>query len=157
MAKAYPKSVVLVAALAALLPAGCLTRRQEARLTRQPTNRVFQPGQVEPLRPGETHAFGEFDRGGTQNLCVLRLAPDAALKKRYHKAHDLTLFVVAGSAIVMVEETRYFVEPGAAVVLPRYTAYQVMPHESEEDFVGLLVYSPPLDEKGAAEDTFLED
>ncbi|NIM33370.1 MAG: hypothetical protein GTN60_18830, partial [Pseudomonas stutzeri] len=53
------------------------------------------------------------------------------LSKRFHKEHDLTLLVASGSAIVIVEETRYFVTPGSAVILPRYTAYSILPHRSE--------------------------
>ncbi|MGD2174451.1 MAG: hypothetical protein PVJ27_03525, partial [Candidatus Brocadiaceae bacterium] len=121
----------------------CLTERQKAKQFRQPTNRLFEPDRLSPLAPDQTHAFGEYDGGGSQNVCVLQLAPDATLTKRYHKEHDLTLLAVAGSAIVIVEETRYFVTPGAAVVLPRYTAYAILPHRTEKEFVALMVYSPP--------------
>lgn len=137
-----------------LLLSGCLTHRQEALLSQRPQNRVFEPGRsVAALAEGELFSFGEYDRGGAQSVCVLKLAPDAVLTKRYHARHDMTLFVVSGTAIVMVEETRYLVTPGSAVLLPRLTAYAIMPHDTEQELTALLIYSPPFD----AEDTILED
>lgn len=137
----------------AFVLSGCLSAREEARLAEWPRNRVFEPESASALPQGRDHFFAEVDRSGSQSLCLLMLAPDAMLKKRYHAAHDLTMFVVAGSAIVGVEETRYLVKPGAAVCLPRMTVYAVMPHESEKGFTALMVFSPAFDEK----DTILED
>lgn len=136
----------------AFLLGGCLSAREEAKQADFPRNRVFDPEGTPPLPPGKDHFFGEIDRGGTQSVCLLMLAPDAVLKKRYHAGHDLTLIVVSGSAIVQVEETRYFVKPGGAVFLPRMTAYTVMPHESEKAFTALMVFSPAFDQT----DTVLE-
>jgi mannose-6-phosphate isomerase-like protein (cupin superfamily) len=146
-----------VLAVACGLLSGCLTKRQEAQLADFPRNRVFQPEAAPPLPEGKDHYFAEFDRGGSQSICLLRLAPDAALRKRYHAEHDLTLFVVSGSAIVEVEETRYFVTPGCSVLLPRLTAYAIMPNKSEKDFVAQMAFSPPLDKEAAEKDTFFED
>jgi mannose-6-phosphate isomerase-like protein (cupin superfamily) len=137
----------------AFLLSGCLSAREQAKLAEFPRNRVFQPESIGELPRGKDHGFGEMNRSGAQSLCLLMLAPDAMLKKRYHAEHDLTVFVVSGSAIVQVEETRYSVNPGAAVFLPRMTAYAVMPHESEKGFTAIMVFSPAFDEK----DTILED
>lgn len=144
--------------LMAILPAmlfltGCLTARQEAVESRFPQNRVFERDRLTELGPEDSYFFGEWDRGGTQTICLLQLAPGTVLEKRYHAERDLTLLVVSGSAIVRVEETRYFVERSGAVVLPRYTAYSIVPHETDQDFVALMVFSPGYDE----DDTFLED
>ena len=147
--------VMLVAGAMALT--GCLTARQQAQMAAPPTNRVFQPESVAALPPDRDHYFGEFDRSGTQSICLLMLTPDAALTTRYHADHDLTLFVVSGSAIVQVEETRYFVGPGSAVLLPRLTAYSIVPKEMEnaaaKGLTALMVFSPPFNEK----DTKLEE
>lgn len=124
---------------------GCLTPRQEAQLDVFPRNRTFQPGEVVPLGAERTAFLGEYDNGGGQNICILQLAPGARLEKRYHTGSDLTLFVVRGRGIVLVETTRYRVEPGSAVLLPHLTAYAVLPDGSEEEFVALLIYSPPFD------------
>ncbi len=140
-------------ALGLLLWPGCLTRRQAALVGRQPTNRVFDPATVAPLGDGETYKFGEFDAADAQNVCLLQLDPGATLAKRYHRHHDVTLHVAAGSAIVVVEETRYFVGVGSAVIIPRYTAYEILPHRSAEDLVVLMVFSPPFDWR----DSVLED
>ena len=131
-------------ALAALALGGCLTPRQEAQLDVFPRNRTFTAEQVVPLGVERTAFLGEYDNGGGQSICILQLAPDAVLTKRYHTGSDLTLFVVSGRGIVQVEQTRYRVEPGSAVLLPRLTAYAVLPHGSDEEFVALLVYSPPF-------------
>jgi len=136
-----------------LVMCGCLSEREQAVLSQFPRNRVFLPASVPELPAEKTDYLGEFDRSGTQDICLLVLAPEAALSRRYHAEHDMVLFVVAGSAVVKVEETRYFVEPGAAVLLPRLTAYAVTPHGSQEDFVALMVFTPPFD----GEDTVLED
>jgi mannose-6-phosphate isomerase-like protein (cupin superfamily) len=124
----------------------------EARLDRFPHNRVFRAGELQEIGDAG-YVFGEYDRGGEQSLCVLRLAPDTKLAKRYHAKMDMTLFVVEGSAIVEVEETRYFVTPGDAVLLPRYTAYAILPHRTEKPFTALMVFSPPYDK----DDVTLED
>ncbi len=139
--------------MACVVSFGCLSDRQEAVLNRQPGNPPFKPQRLAALGEGETHSFGEYDRGFSQNVCVLQLAPTAALKTRYHAEHDLVLVVVAGRAIVTVEGTRRVVQPGSAVILPRYTAYSVTPKgppegeaEAEpEEFVALMVYSPPFE------------
>lgn len=141
---------LLLAACATAM--GCTTPRMEARLDRFPRNRVFRADEL-PEIGEEGYVFGEYDRGGEQSLCLLQLAPDAALAKRFHKGMDLTLVVVEGSAIVQVEETRYFVKPGDAVLLPRYTAYAILPHKTETPFSALMVYSPPYEKA----DVTLED
>ncbi|MFW6188888.1 MAG: cupin domain-containing protein [Planctomycetota bacterium] len=130
--------------IVALATSGCLTRRQKALVERRPRNRVFRPDEVS-LAKTENHTFEQFDHGGSQDLVVLQLAPDARLRKRYHAEHDLTLFIARGSAIVQVEETRYFVRPGGAVILPRYTAYSVTPHRTEKTVKVVMVFSPPYD------------
>ncbi len=136
-------AIALVAAFVVLL-SGCMTERQKARLLRRPRNVVFKPADAVPLAEGETHAFYEYDRGGSQSLFVLQLAAHARLKKRYHEAHDLVLTVARGSAIVQVEDTRCTADAGAAVVLPRYTAYSVLPTGGEE-LLAVLTYSPAFD------------
>ena len=135
----------VVLAIVLLTPAGCLTPRQEAQLDVFPRNRTFQADEVVPLGAERTAFLGEYDNGGGQSICILQLAPGATLEKRYHTWSDLTLSVVQGRGIVQVETTRYRVEPGSAVLLPRLTAYAVLPDGGEEEFVALLVYSPPFD------------
>jgi quercetin dioxygenase-like cupin family protein len=134
----------------ALSLSGCLTARGQSIEDRFPLRRTFQPEKLRRLNPDQTHRFEEFERSGEQSVCLLQLAPDATLTKRYHVEHDLTLFVARGSAIVKVEETRYSVSAGSAVLLPRLTAYTVMPHESGGDFVALLLFSPPFDGEDVA-------
>ncbi|MFO7956278.1 MAG: hypothetical protein R6X33_04195 [Candidatus Brocadiia bacterium] len=153
MHRRIPLLAIVAVLLAFPVITGCLTERGKALVERQPTNRIFQPDAVRPMEEGEGYAFYEYDGGGSQNVCVLQLAPDATLAKRYHKRHDLTLLAVSGSAIVQVEESRYFATPGSAIILPAFTAYAVMPHRTEEPFVALMVYSPPYD----GEDVVLED
>ncbi len=144
----------LLAVAVLVFATGCLTRRQQAVLNQRPRNLVFDPGEsVAELPAGQLSAFAEYERTRGQNVCVLQLAPNGMLSERYHAGHDLTLFVVAGKAIVVVEKMRHFVGPGSAVVIPRFTAYTVMPHESDEEFRALLIYSPPFE----GEDAFLED
>ncbi len=142
----YVSSIASLLALAFAMSwtAGCLTERQRALLERRPSNRVSRPEDIN-LPPGEAYSFMQIDRGGSQDLVSLTLAPGARLEKRYHRDHDLTMFIAAGSAIVMVEETRYFVEAGAAIILPRYTAYAVIPHKAESPVKAVLVFSPPYD------------
>jgi len=139
-----PVALILTASV---LLTGCLTRRQRELVFRQPTNRVIGPELVEPLAPGESQASYVYNQSDAQNICMLQLAPGARLARRYHKAHDLTLVVISGSAVVVVEDTRYSVEAGSAVFLPRYTAYAVLPHETEEGFAALAIYSPPWEGK----------
>jgi len=142
------RTVSLAVLLAAsLLITGCLTPRQEAQIFRQPTNRVFTSDALSPLPADLNSAFAEFDCGGSQNICILQLAKDAELSKRFHKRHDLTLLAVSGNAIVKVEEARYFIKPGMAVMLPRYTAYAIMPNETDTEFDALMIFSPPYEGK----------
>ncbi len=151
------RRISLLAAIAVFLGfpllAGCLTPRGKALVRRQPTNRLLQPDDIRPLEGAERYRFYEYDAGGAQNVCVLQLAPDARLTRRYHKGHDLTMLVVSGSAIVKVEEARYAVKPASAVMLPAYTAYEVRPHNSDGEFVALMIFTPPYD----GTDVVLED
>jgi mannose-6-phosphate isomerase-like protein (cupin superfamily) len=135
---------IVLAALLLLPFAGCMTKRQEARIMRRPRNVVFEPTDAAPLGEGDTFRFYEYDRSGEQNFCVLQLAADARLKKRYHKNHDVVLSIMAGSAIVEVEEARYTLSAGSAAMLPRYTAYSLLP-TGGEDLLAVLVYTPPFD------------
>lgn len=143
-------ALLLVASLAV---GGCMTPRQEAQLDVFPRNRVFHPGDITPLGPDRTFYLGEYDKGDGQGICLLQLAPNSRLEKRYHSTSDLTLVVVRGTGVVAVETTRYRVEPGSAVLLPRLTAYSVVPDAGEQEFDALLVFSPPFDEM----DVFVEE
>jgi len=136
---------VVLLVLATVSLGGCLTPRQEAQLDVFPRNRTFNPAEIVPLGADRMAFLGEYDNGGGQSICILQLAPGALLEKRYHAWSDLTLFVVQGRGIVQVETTRYRVEPGSAVLLPHLTAYAVLPDGGDEEFVALLVYSPPFD------------
>jgi len=139
------------------LPAltGCLTERQRAVLWQQPANRVLAPDKIDMTLPvGKSYSLAEWDRNGTQDMMLLLLAPNARLEKRYHKLHDLTLVIMRGTAIVTVEETRYFVGPGSAVFLPRMTAYAVEPQKPKDgsaptEVAALLVFTPPYDPQDA--------
>lgn len=140
-----PKSALpVVVGIVLLLTGGCLSARQRDLLTRQPSDRVLEPQEFQ-LPEGEPYSYAERTSSGSQDLVVLQLDPDYRLNKRFHKEHDVTLFVARGRAIVTVEDTRYTVEQGAAVALPRYTAYSVLPQEQEEPLVLMMVFSPPYD------------
>jgi len=150
-------AVVAVLALPALT--GCLTARQKALLWQQPSNRVLDPAKVDMKLPaGKSYSLAEYDRCGTQDMMLLLLAPNARLEKRYHKDHDLTLVIMRGTAIVTVEDMRYFVGPGSAVFLPRLTAYALEPQKPKDgaapsEVAALLVFTPPYD----AEDVYRAD
>lgn len=147
------KQLARLLAVVMILPllAGCLSERQQAVLMAQPQNRVFDPAKARlGLPAGQAVSLAEWDRSGAQDIVLLQLAPDARLDKRYHKRHDLTLVIARGTAIVTVEESRYFVGPGAAVFLPRMTAYSVVPQKAEDGtgpttVAALLVFTPPYD------------
>lgn len=144
---------LLAIGMMAVLPllAGCLTARQQALLLAQPQNRVFDPAKADlAIPPTKAYSLLEWDRSGAQDVMLLLLSPNARLEKRYHKVHDLTLFIVRGTAVVTVEETRYFVGPGSAVFVPRMTAYSVTPQKPEDgkdvtQVAALLVFTPPYD------------
>jgi len=139
---------------AVLLLGGCVTPRQQALLMRAPRNEVFTPdSKAIPLPEGESHVFAEFERTGDHNVCLLRLARDAKLTKRWHAQHDLILVCAAGQAIVTVEETRYHAPPGTTVVIPSMTAYSIAPDDSRQDMAVIFIFSPPFEGR----DTFLEE
>jgi mannose-6-phosphate isomerase-like protein (cupin superfamily) len=135
-----------------------LTERERVLEARAPRNEIFVPGQpIAPLGDGEMAASVEFDRLDSQNLLVLRLAPDAVLTPRYHTGSDLTLFIVSGSGIVEIEGARYFVEPGAAAVIPRLIKYSIRPHQPDDDaarteMVVLQLFNPPYDPMGVVQE-----
>jgi len=137
-----------------LLTLGCVSRRERVVMSRAPRNQAFTSDSVMlPLEEGEAYAFAEFERTRTHNLCLLRLARDASLSKRFHADHDMILLCSAGKAIVIVEDTRYAVAPGSVVVIPSLTAYSVLPNDPQNDFAAVMIFSPPFDGR----DTFLED
>ena len=138
---------LLASALAAVCATACVSERHVALERGFPRKRIFRPEELSRLAPDQSYFFAEHDRGGSQSLCVLQLAPGATVKKQYHAEHDLTLSVVSGEAIVWVEKTRYLVGPGSALLLPRLTAYSILPQDDSEEFVALMVFSPGFDEK----------
>jgi len=154
--RAHPSRLLaLVAILSLPVLTGCLTERQQAVLWQQPANRVLDPAGIDMTLPaGKAYSLSEYDRSGTQDMMLLLLAPNAQLEKRYHKLHDLTLVILRGTAIVTVEETRYFVGPGSAVFLPRMTAYAVTPQKPKDgsapaEVAALLLFTPPYDPEDA--------
>ena len=80
---------------------GCTSPRQAALMARVPGNRIFQPD-ADTLGMAEGAPLVEFDRAGSQNVCLLQLAGDATLAQRFHAAHDMVLCVVRGSGVVIV-------------------------------------------------------
>ena len=144
---------LLIIGIIAVLPlsAGCLTAKQQAMQLEQPHSRVFDPAKADlSVPPAKVYSLTEWDRSGAQDMMLLLLSPNAKLEKRYHKVHDLTLVIVRGTAIVTVEETRYFVGPGSAVFVPRMTAYGVTPQKPEDgkpagEVAALLIFTPPYD------------
>jgi mannose-6-phosphate isomerase-like protein (cupin superfamily) len=137
-----------------LLATGCLTARQQAMEARSPQNSVFLPGStILPLAEGQPSAFAEINRTKGQNVCLLRLAANAKLTRRYHADHDLVLVCSAGSGVVMLEEVRQVVVPGSVVIIPRMTAYTIIPGQEQPVFTAVLIYAPPFD----GQDTYLEE
>jgi mannose-6-phosphate isomerase-like protein (cupin superfamily) len=147
------RPIRLLALAVVIVPSltGCLTERQRALLNEQPANRVIDAAALDMKLPaGKAYSLSEYDRSGTQDMLLLLLAPDARLEKRYHRSEDLTLVIMRGTAIVTVEDTRYFVTPGSAVFLPRMTAYAVEPQKPKDGSVptaiaALLIYTPSYD------------
>ena len=126
---------------------GCQTPRQRVLEAHRPRNFIFEAERLrEPdvqLQQGEPASMVLFEQSDNQSLHVLQVARDAVLEPRHHKAQDLTLLCVAGSAIVEIQGTRYILRPRSAVFVPRYFEYKIVPHESEEDFAAIAVFSPP--------------
>jgi mannose-6-phosphate isomerase-like protein (cupin superfamily) len=101
----------------------------------------------DPLKQTERASLMLWEKTHTQSHHLLKVAPDAILKKRSHKHHDLSLTCLKGSAIVKVGEHRYFVQPRDTVVIPRMYAYEVRPHRAEGAFAAMAVFSPPFEGK----------
>ena len=141
--------MAILTALFLWLPA-CMSARERMQETRQSGDVVLSLSEVLSrvrLAEGEDFWFGELQRSDTQSLLAFVLAKDAVLETGYHKEHDLTMLCVRGNAIVEVEGERHLVRPPASVFIPRLHAYKILPHETEVDFVALLVFSPPFDGK----------
>ena len=140
--------VVSVGAAALLALAGCMSPREIMLESRRPRNSVIELSQLPPgvaLAEGEKSKLALLERSGTQSLHALLLARDAMLTKRYHMRHDVTLVCLAGNAVVEVEGERQAISPPTAVVIPRLYSYKIVPHRTEEDFVGVMIFSPPFD------------
>lgn len=142
---------LVVAAIAGAALVGCVSPREIALQQRQPQKQHYERTEL-LARPADVPGAGSEDTvlvelAATpgQNVCLLNLAPGAALGRRYHRKTDLTLVGVTGSAIVRVEETRYVLRPGAVIVLKRMTAYAVMAVEDGDEFAALAIFSPPYD------------
>ncbi len=102
----------------------------------------------EMVREDEEEAsFMLWNKTKNQSQCMLQLAPDAALRERFYRQHDLTIFSVSGHAIVKVEGIRHYMQPGMAVVVPRMHKFAIIPHETPGDVIAVMVYSPPFDGK----------
>ena len=139
-------SVVAPVCLALVGLAGCQTARERALAVSPSRNQIFRPVAELPdlaLEEGETKAFLEWERNDTQSVHVLLLASNAMREEGYHEEHNLTLVCIGGSAVVEIERERHLLQATDAVVIPRYYAYSIIPHEGDEDFAALLVYSPP--------------
>ena len=136
--------VVMLAVLS-----GCQSGRGRFLEQHRPRNALFSPAEMLPdirLAQGEESFFLKLERGDHQSLHILQIARDARLTKRYHKGRDLTLFCIAGSAIVEVETERHFVTVSTSVFIPRYCTYAIIPHDAPSDFTALAVFSPPYSE-----------
>jgi len=128
--------------------AGCRTRREVVLERTRVSNMTFERDlMTDDLRLDEMESasFVLLNKTRHQSQHLLQLAPDAELKERYHRAHDMTIFGVSGQAIVEVEGKRHIMQPGDAVFIPRMFNYSVTAHESPGNVIAVMVYSPPFD------------
>ena len=128
--------------------AGCVSERELAQERQDERDVVFEAWKKLPelkLAEGESSWFWRLESAAGQSLHLLMLAPDAMLKERYHKRHDLTLVCIQGSAVVEVEGERRVIQAPASAFIPRLNAYMVIPHGGSIPFVALAVYAPAFD------------
>ena len=143
-------SILSVMLFGSVFLSGCRTAREKARQERRPENTVYEvPDQIPDLPEGQDATFSLWNQTEAQSVHLLQLSAEAALEKRYHAEHDVTILCLSGNAIVEVEGERHFVQPPAAVVIRRLWSYRIISHRSEEDFVALLIYSPPFEGEDA--------
>lgn len=143
-------SLVLAICIFAVPLTGCRSARDKMRASRFPRNTFFDAEEMLAdlnLEEGESAWMGARERTDGQSVHVLLIAPDAELKPRFHRRHDLTLFCVRGGGIVEVEGDRYFVKRLSALTIPRLHAYKIMPHNTEKETALLMVFSPPYEGK----------
>jgi mannose-6-phosphate isomerase-like protein (cupin superfamily) len=143
-------AVALLALVMLLSPSGCRSAREKARQTHRPRNTVFEVEEaVEefPLKEGALVSSHLWEQTEAQSIHLLQLARAAKFEKRFHKNHDLTLVCVRGSAIVEVEDERYFVEAPAAVFVPRKLTYAILPHKTDVPLAMLRIFSPTYEGK----------
>ncbi len=141
-------TLMLVCFLLSVSVSGCRSRREVVLEKTETANMTFEPTRMpEDLQLGKEDmaSFVLWDVSRYQSRHVLQLAPDAALKARYHRNYDMTLFGVSGIAVVSVEGRRHIMEQGTAIFIPRMHEYSITPHESPGNVIAVMVYSPPFD------------
>lgn len=138
------KTLIIAVTAGALALSGCMTARESALQGRMPQNHVFAPAAL-AADMEEGVSLSLVNKATAQSVCLLRVPVGGKVDAVYHRATDLTLVVVAGKAAVAIEDARHFVEPGQTVFIPRMTSYSIVPNETDEDFVALVVFAPRYD------------
>ncbi|MFQ5861972.1 MAG: cupin domain-containing protein [Candidatus Brocadiales bacterium] len=95
-----------------------------------------------PLREGEkikVVPLGETKYASIQMMLVGR---GIEVPTHYHKDHDEVMHIKRGSAIVILDGTRHYVEEGGVILVPRKSRHKVM-NTGKEVYVVLSVFYPP--------------
>jgi len=98
-----------------------------------------------PLEEGSQYQLLTLQETTLSSLHIFRLRTGTELLPRYHKKHDLIILCMEGSAILTVEDDRYFLKPGTAAMVPNYRVYSITHHGSEKAFVAGFAFAPAYD------------
>lgn len=95
-----------------------------------------------PLKEDEKIKVVPLGETRYASILMLLVRSGVEVPTHYHKGHDEVIHVKRGSAIVILDGTRYYVEPGEVILVPRKSHHKVM-NTGREIYAAISVFYPP--------------
>ncbi|MFQ5956399.1 MAG: cupin domain-containing protein [Candidatus Brocadiales bacterium] len=95
-----------------------------------------------PLNEGEKLKVVPLGETKYASIQMMLVRSGVEVPTHYHEDHDEVMHIKKGSAVVILDGTRYYVEEGAVILVPRKSWHKVM-NTDKEVYVAVSVFYPP--------------
>jgi mannose-6-phosphate isomerase-like protein (cupin superfamily) len=122
-----------------------LTTLHAADTTEQIVNQIDEILKSNPLPAGEKIQRIKVAEDNTVTVVLLRLVEGAEVKAHLHKTHDETVYVIKGTAKMLVNDKWVDIKPGTLHFNPMGKVHHTK-NTGNEPLVAILIYTPAMRE-----------
>ena len=116
-----------------------------ADTTEQIINQIDQILKENPMKPDEKAQTITFAQDDTISLLVLRVTEGVWVKPHIHKTHDETVYVIKGTAQMLINDKWFDIKPGSLHFNPKGKVHSVK-NTGNEPMVILSIFTPGMKE-----------